>query len=258
MDLGLRDRVALVTGASRGLGAAMARSLADEGCHLLLVARGADALDAIAADLRARGVRAETLALDLTDPASAPTLAREAEARFGRLDVLIGNAGGNRRAPFVDTTDADWAGVLDLNLLAHVRTARALVPLLERSDAAAMLFTASIFGREAGGPGLSIYNATKSALISAAKVMAAELAPRGIRVNTIAPGSIRFPGGSWDKRVLDDPAGMEAFVAANIPLGRFGTAEEVAAVAAFLVSPRASLVTGACVNVDGGQSRSLI
>jgi 3-oxoacyl-[acyl-carrier protein] reductase len=180
------------------------------------------------------------------------------QGRFGRLDVLIGNAGTNRRKPFADTTDDDWQAVSEVNTFAHLRTARALLPLLETSGAASILFTASIFGREAGGPGLSIYNATKSALISAAKIMALELAPRGIRVNTIAPGSIRFPGGSWDRRVQDDPEGMAAFVAANIPLGRFGTAEEVAAVAAFLVSPRAGLVTGASVTADGGQSKSLI
>ncbi|NNE45345.1 MAG: SDR family oxidoreductase, partial [Rhodothermales bacterium] len=122
----------------------------------------------------------------------------------------------------------------------------------------AILFISSIFGREGGGKGLSIYNTTKSALISAAKIMAMELAADYIRVNTVAPGSIRFPGGSWDRRVLDQPEAMKEFVNQNIPLGRFGTAEEVADVVAFLVSDRASLITGACVNVDGGQSKSLI
>ncbi len=121
-----------------------------------------------------------------------------------------------------------------------------------------ILFVASIFGREAGGAGLAIYNTTKSALISLAKIMALELAGDGIRVLSVAPGSIRFPGGSWDKRCIADPEGMEAFVAQNLPIGRFGTAEEVADLVAFLVSDRASLVTGACINADGGQSRSLI
>jgi len=258
MDLHLQGRVAVVTGASRGIGLAIAHALAAEGCQLLLVARGADGLAHAAGGLSDVGVQVETLACDVTDPASGSLLADAVQARFGRLDVLVGNAGANRRKPFAETTDDDWQAVTEVNVFAHLRTARALLPLLEASDAASILFTASIFGREAGGAGLSIYNATKSALISAAKIMALELAPRGVRVNTLAPGSIRFPGSSWDRRVQEDPESMAAFVAANIPLGRFGTAEEVADVAAFLVSPRAALITGACVTADGGQSRSLI
>ncbi|MEO1370148.1 MAG: SDR family oxidoreductase, partial [Acidobacteriota bacterium] len=113
-------------------------------------------------------------------------------------------------------------------------------------------------GGEARPARLAAYNATKSALISLAKIMALELAPHGIRVNSIAPGSIRFPGGSWDKRCRDDPEGMRAFVEQNLPLGRFGHAHEIGDAVAFLASERASLITGTCLNVDGGQSKSLI
>ncbi len=258
MDLQLENKVALVVGASRGLGEGIAAALAAEGCHLLLAARGAAALEETAARLAGEyGVRAQPVALDATMPDAPARLVEAAETHFGRLDVLVGNMGGNRRKPFAQTTDDDWAALVDLNVLAHLRIARAALPLLE-GEGGSILFTASIFGREAGGPGLSIYNATKSALVSAAKIMSLELAPRGIRVNTIAPGSIRFPGGSWDKRCREDPDGMAQFVADNIPLGRFGTADEVGRVAAFLASPAASLVTGACLNVDGGQSHSLI
>jgi len=129
---------------------------------------------------------------------------------------------------------------------------------MRASGGGSILFIGSIFGREAGGPGLSIYNTTKSALTSAAKIMALELASEGIRVNTLAPGSIQFPGGSWDKRVKNDPEGMKVFIADNLPLGRFGSAEEIGDIAAFLLSERASLLTGVCLNADGGQSRSLI
>jgi 3-oxoacyl-[acyl-carrier protein] reductase len=129
---------------------------------------------------------------------------------------------------------------------------------MRKGGGGAIVFISSIFGREAGGPGLSIYNATKSALISVAKIMATELAGEGIRVNSVAPGSIRFPGGSWDRRVREDPEAMQEFIEANLPLGRFGTVDEIADVVTFLSSERASLLTGACINVDGGQSHSLI
>lgn len=258
MDLGLRGKAAVVTGASRGLGKAMALGLAREGCNLVVCARSRQELGGAASEMRRLGSEVHDLALDLTEKSAPERLIAEAESRLGRLDVLINNVGGNRRKPFEETTDEDWEAVLDINLRVHLRCSRHAIAAMKRTGAGAMLFVASIFGREAGGRGLSIYNATKSALISAAKIMALELAPHGIRVNSLAPGSIRYPGGSWDKRVRSDPEAMRAFVAQNLPIGRFGTAEEIADVAAFLVSDRASLVTGACLNADGGQSRSLI
>ncbi|MEM1126066.1 MAG: SDR family NAD(P)-dependent oxidoreductase [Bacteroidota bacterium] len=258
MDLGLQDKVALVTGASRGIGRAIATELARAGCKLVVCARGADALEDAAEAYRQAGADVVTVAVDITDPAASAQLVQTARDQFGRLDVLVGNAGGNRRKPFAETTDEDWGDIMELNLMSHLRCARTAIPLMEEEGGGSIIFISSIFGREAGGAGLSIYNTTKSALISAAKIMALELAPHGIRVNTVAPGSIRFPGGSWDRRVKSDPEGMAAFVAANLPIGRFGKAEEVADVVTFLASPRASLVTGTCLNVDGGQSHSLI
>ncbi len=258
MDLGLDGKVALVTGASRGIGKAIALALGSEGARMVICARGAEKLQDARAEMEQAGIEVEAVALDITDPDAGTRLAEVAEARFGSPDILVGSAGGNRRKPFVETSDDDWESVLELNVLAHLRCARAVVPAMQRSGGGSIVFVSSIFGREGGGKGLSIYNTTKSAIISAAKIMAMELAEEGIRVNTVAPGSIRFPGGSWDRRVIEQPEAMEEFVRQNIPLGRFGTAEEVADVVTFLSSERASLITGACINVDGGQSRSLI
>ncbi|MBO6577383.1 MAG: SDR family oxidoreductase [Rhodothermales bacterium] len=258
MDLGLKDRVAVVTGASRGIGRGIAESLAREGCKLVVCARGEERLEETATALRELGAEVVAVSGDVTSAEGAVRPIETALSEFGAVHVLVSNVGGNRRGRFADTSDDDWEAVLDANLRAHIRVARRAVPAMEQSGGGAITFTASIFGREGGGPGLSIYNSTKSALISMAKIMAMELAEKNIRVNTIAPGSIRFPGGSWDRRCNEDPEGMKAFIADNLPFGRFGRVEEVADTAAFLSSDRASWISGACLNVDGVQSKSLI
>lgn len=258
MNLELEGKVAVVTGSSRGIGRGIAAKLADEGCSVVLCARGGDALMEAARELGASGALVHPVEIDLTEPEAPKQLIDEAVERFGTVNILVNNVGGNRRKPFADTSDEDWYDIIDLNFMSHVRCSRSAIPHFRREGGGSIVFISSIFGREAGGPGLSIYNTTKSALISVAKIMALELAGENIRVNSLAPGSIRFPGGSWDKRVREDPEGMQAFIDANLPIGRFGTVEEIADVVAFLVSARASLVTGTCLNVDGGQSQSLI
>lgn len=258
MDLNLKGKVAIITGASRGIGKAIAESLAREGCHLVLCARGQTELDIVCKELSSNGTSVFGMVIDITRPDAGKQLAGKALQEFGQIDIFVGSAGGNKRGNFADTTDADWQEIIELNLKAHLNTSRAVLPTMKQQKRGSILFITSIFGREAGGKGLSIYNTTKSALISAAKIMAIELAEDGIRVNTVAPGSIRFPGGSWDNRCNSDPEGMKSFVATNIPLGRFGKAEEVADVVAFLSSDRASWISGACVPVDGVQSKSLI
>ena len=258
MDLGLAGKVAVVTGGSRGLGFFSARALAAEGARLAICARGEDGLAAAAEMLRAEGADVLTIACDIGEAEGAELFIEAVRDRYGGVDVLVNNVGGNRRGRFEETTDQDWLDIIELNVLSGFRTARAAIPMMRARGGGSIVFVSSVFGREKGGPGLSIYNTTKSALISAAGIMALELASDRIRVNCVAPGSIRFEGGSWDKRVKADPDGMRAFVKANLPLGRFGRGEEVGDVVAFLSSERASLITGACVAVDGGQGRSLV
>lgn len=257
MNLNLAGKVAAVTGASRGLGFAIARSLAQEGAKLAICARNADGLDAAAESLREVGTEVLAVPADVAEESAAAGFVEAAAERWGALDVLVNNVGGNRRGRFEQTTDQDWLDIIQLNVLSAFRASRSAIPWMRKGGGGAIVFVSSVFGREKGGPGLSIYNTTKSALISAAGIMALELAPEGIRVNCVAPGSIRFKGGSWDKRVVADPEGMKKFVKANLPLGRFGRADEVGDVVAFLASERASLITGACIPVDGAQGRSL-
>ena len=258
MDLGLSDKVAMVTGASRGLGRYIALRLAAEGCDLAICARTEEILAGAADEVRALGRRCLAKSLDVTMAGAAEEMVAATLEELGQIDILVNNVGGNRRGQVDETTDEDWDAIIELNFKSHLRFSRAVIPHMRQRQEGVILFISSIFGREAGGKGLSIYNTTKSALISLAKIMALELAGEGVRVNSIAPGSIRFPGGSWDKRCIEDPDGMAEFIRQNLPLGRFGSAEELADVVTFLASPRAGLMTGACVNVDGGQSHSLI
>ena len=248
MDLGLAGRVALVTGASRGIGAAIAKALAAEGCRLLLVARGAEALEAHAASLRSAGAEVHTLALDLVQPEAAARAVQETLARLGQLDVLVHNLGGSREGE----DDAAWDFTLDVNLGVGVRLAREAVPHMKARRQGVLLFVTSISGSMVGGS-KPAYNVAKAAEIMFARTLAHDLGPFGIRANSISPGSILFPGGSWDRRLKADPERIEAFRQENFPLQRFGRVEEVASVVAFLASDRASLVSGADIAVDGCQ-----
>ena len=256
MNLGLGNKVVMITGASRGLGRAMAEALGAEGARLCLCARGAEALEKAAAELRAKGYAVDAEAADVADPVAAERWVEGAARRMGGVDVLVNNAGGARMGALKDLDEAAWQAAFELNFFSAVRLARLSAPLIERRGGGSIINISSIYGREAGGP--LTYNASKAAMISFTKMLARELAPKNIRVNTVAPGSILYPGGNWEKAFKANPAFEKDFLSHEFPAGRLGRPEEVAYAVVCLASPRASWITGACLPVDGAQGRSLI
>jgi 3-oxoacyl-[acyl-carrier protein] reductase len=259
MDLELLDKIAVVTGSSRGLGAASATALVQEGCRVTICARGEAQLAGAAAALRQLPMAADRvlpIVADVSTSAGVEKVIGETVEAFGGLDILVNNVGLARGSTIVDTTDQEWQEAVDQTLFPAIRASRLAVPHMRRRGGGSIVMIASIWGRESGGR--MTYNAVKAAEISLAKSLAQQLARDNIRVNSVAPGSILFPGGSWHRRQQEDPAGIADFVMRELPFGRFGRPEEVGAVVAFLVSPRASWISGASVPVDGCQSRSLI
>ncbi len=259
MDLQLRDKVAIVTGSSKGLGLASARALVAEGARVVMCARGIEALATAAAELRSLAGREDAVLAIQADVSKADDVARlvaETITTFGRLDIVVNNVGKAGGTDIVSTPDEEWTSALDQTLFPAIRLSRLAVPEMRRAGGGVILMIASIWGRESGGR--MTYNAVKAAEISLAKAMSQQLAKDNIRVNSIAPGSILFDGGSWAQRQQADPQGIAEFVKRDLPFGRFGKADEVGDVVAFLASPRASWISGACITVDGCQSRSNI
>ena len=259
MDLQLTDKVAIVTGSSRGLGLASARSLIAEGCRVCICARGPEQLAAAALEVEAVARRPNmiiSVQADASTPEGIATVIDRTVERFCGLDILVNNVGRAGGKDLLDTSDAEWQAAFDDTLFPAIRASRLAVPHMKQRGGGAIIMIASIWGRESGGR--MTYNAVKAAEISLGKSLAQQLAPLNIRVNSVAPGSIMFPGGSWHKRQQADPQGIAEFIKRDLPFGRMGRADEVGTVVAFLASPRASWISGASIAVDGCQSRSNI
>lgn len=263
MDLGLHDKIALVTAASKGLGKAVALRLAQEGAHVAICARNEEKLYKTAAEIKtATGVEVLPVPADVSDPAAADALVKATVERLGRIDVLITNAGGPPPGQFLDLTPADWETATRVTLMSAVRLCYAVVPLMKEQGEGSILAMTSVSVKQPL-PNLILSNSLRLGVIGLVKTLADELAPSGIRVNGICPGWTRT---ARVDQLLRDRAGRNsttpeeeaAKTEAAIPLGRMGTPEEFAAAAAFLVSPAASYVTGVSLLVDGGMYRGVM
>ncbi|MGY8633309.1 SDR family NAD(P)-dependent oxidoreductase [Bradyrhizobium sp. 14AA] len=253
MKLELNDRVALVTGASRGIGLAIAATLAAEGARVALAARGAEALNAARATI---GGNTSVHVADVTDPAAAKALIEDVEKQWGRLDILVCNVGSGASVPPGKETAAEWSRVIDLNLFAATNMIEAARPLMASgSGDRAIVCISSIAGMAALGAPVTYYGA-KAALNATVRGLARPLALEGIRINAVAPGNILSADGTWARKIAENRQSVDDMLQREVALRRLGTPEEMADVVAFLASPRAAFVTGSVMVADGGQLRS--
>ncbi|GID95046.1 oxidoreductase [Amorphoplanes digitatis] len=251
MDLGLADRVYVLTGASKGLGFATARSLVADGAKVVISSRSAESVEAAVAEL---GDGAAGVAADLTDPATPELLVRTARARFGRLDGALVSVGGPDRGTAAQLTDDQWRGAFETVFLGSVRAMRTFAAELGEGGAIAVVLSTST---RTPIPGLGLSNGLRPGLAGVAKDMADEFGPRGVRVVSLLPGRVMTDRNRELFEATGDADAAAAEAAASIPLGRLGAPEEFGRVAAFVLSPAAGYLTGLTVPVDGGALRTL-
>jgi 3-oxoacyl-[acyl-carrier protein] reductase len=256
MDLGLHDRVCVVTGGARGIGKATAQTLASEGANVILVGRSEDALQATARDC---GGRAEPLVLDVTAADAGERLVQDCRRRFGRIDALVNNAGTSALRRFDELTDEEWQAQWDLHVMGPMRLMRAVAPVMAERGWGRIVNVCSSSGKRPSATNMA-YSVTKAAELSLSRAFADQYAKSGVLVNAIAPGAVgselwMAAGGLADQlaemRGVSREQALEAH-AGRTPIGRFGTEQEIASVIAFLCSEAASYVLGAAWSVDGG------
>ena len=272
MDLHLEGQIAFIAGSSRGIGKAIAAALLDEGACVVLTGRDEASLKATHAELATPANQHRILAVR-GDFTHADTISRAFDRtlqHFGRVDHLVANLGTGSGTPGWDLPETEWSRLFELNFFASVRLTQAALPHLlankpvptsnvERTTynaTGSILYISSIVAVEST-PAPLPYSAAKAALVNYSKNLARQLGPRGIRVNTIAPGNIFFAGGSWERHLANRRESVESMLKTEVPQQRFGSAEEIASLAAYLCSPQAAFATGSCYIMDGGQTRTL-
>ena len=257
MDLTLNGKVAMITGGSRGLGRQCALALGQEGCAVAICGRDGDQVKRTAEELAGLGIKVNGSQADVTNPDDAARFLQETTDALGAADILVNNVGGRRGSVLFDETSMDqFLEGLEVNLISAVRMTKLALPHMQAQGWGRVINIASIYGREHGG---SVdYMTGKAGMIAFSKHLALQLAQTGVLVNCVAPGSIDFPGSTWDRfQQNNTPEVVSEFIDRNLPMGKFGWPEPIGETVAFLASDRASLITGACINVDGGQSKSL-
>ncbi len=258
MDLGIKGKIALVTGGSRGLGRQSSLSLAKEGVHVAICARGKDAISDVVEEVKQYGVNGFGIVADMTSSDSIKELFDTVSRKFGSISILVNNVGGRLGGKDLeDTSDEEFRQTVELNLFSTLTLTRLVIPEMKQNKWGRIINIASIYGREHGGA--LAYMSAKAGLIAMTKHLSLELVKTGITVNSVAPGSIFFKGGSWDRFISQNTEeDVNKFIETNLPMGKFGWPEPIGDTVAFLSSKNADLITGSCINVDGGQSTSLI
>ncbi|MGA8027888.1 MAG: SDR family oxidoreductase [Bryobacteraceae bacterium] len=258
MNLHLADKIFLVAGSSRGIGKGVASALLTEGSRVCITGRDAHTLSTACEELGSQW-RAESILAFQGDLSETRPICEALDAilsRWGGLDGIVVNVGTGSGKPGWDQDEQEWERLLRLNFHAAFRLAQAAIPRLIERGGGTIVFISSIAGVEAS-PAPLPYCAAKAALLNYSKNLSRQLGGHGIRVNCIAPGNIIFPGGAWERHLMDRRAAVMEMLNSDVPMARFGAPEEIADLAVFLCSPRASFITGSCFIADGGQTRTI-